>query len=134
MLHPLLYKIQLWYFLKFTSPCLSAKGEAWIRTADSCFFCHRLLNLVPCAIPQHFFVYPSYIYQFASANLKLPVHLLHPPSLLATTSLFSMSINPENSAVATGLDKSVLIPILKKDKAKACSNYRTVALISHTAK
>jgi len=30
--------------------------------------------------------------------------------------------------------RSVFIPILKKDNAKECSNYRTVALISHTSK
>ena len=28
----------------------------------------------------------------------------------------------------------VFIPILKKDNAKECSNYRTIALISHTNK
>ena len=43
-----------------------------------------------------------------------------------------MSANLENSAVATGLEKSVFIPIPKKDNAKECSNYHTIALISHT--
>ena len=37
----------------------------------------------------------------------------------------------ENSAVATGLERSVFIPIPKKGNAKECSNYHTVALISH---
>ena len=40
----------------------------------------------------------------------------------------------ENSAVATGLEKSVCIPIPKKGNAKECSNYHTIALISHTSK
>ena len=40
-----------------------------------------------------------------------------------------MPASLENSAVATGLDKSVFIPIPKKDNAKECSNYRTSALI-----
>ena len=30
--------------------------------------------------------------------------------------------------------RSVFIPILKKDNAKECSNYLTVALISHASK
>ena len=45
-----------------------------------------------------------------------------------------MPANLENSAVATGLEKVSFIPIPKKDNAKECSNYRTVALISHTNK
>ena len=45
-----------------------------------------------------------------------------------------MPANLENSAVATGLEKSVLIPIPKKGNAKECSNYHTIALISHASK
>ena len=45
-----------------------------------------------------------------------------------------MPANLENSAVATGLEKVSFIPIPKKGNAKECSNYRTVALISHTSK
>ena len=45
-----------------------------------------------------------------------------------------MSANLENSAVATGLERSVFIPIPKKGKAKECSNYSAIALISHTGK
>ena len=45
-----------------------------------------------------------------------------------------MPASLENSAVATGLEKSVFTPIPKKGNAKECSNYRTVALISHTSK
>ena len=40
----------------------------------------------------------------------------------------------ENSAVATGLEKSIFIPIPRKGNAKGCSTYRTIALISHTSK
>ena len=47
---------------------------------------------------------------------------------------FNMPANLENSAVATGLERSVFIPIPKKGNAKECSNYRTIALISHTSK
>ena len=45
-----------------------------------------------------------------------------------------MPTNLENSAVATGLEKSVFIPVPKKGNAKECSNYYTMALISHTNK
>ena len=45
-----------------------------------------------------------------------------------------MPANLENSAVATGLEKSVFIPIPKKGNPKECSNYRTIALISHASK
>ena len=45
-----------------------------------------------------------------------------------------MPANLENSAVVTGLERSVFIPIPKKDNAKECSNYYTIALISHASK
>ena len=44
-----------------------------------------------------------------------------------------MSASLENSSVATGLERSVFILISKKDNAKECSNYHTVALISHAS-
>ena len=39
----------------------------------------------------------------------------------------------ENSAVATGQEMSVFIPIPKKGNAKECSNYCTIALISRAS-
>ena len=45
-----------------------------------------------------------------------------------------MPANLENSAVATGLEKSVLILITKKSNAKECSNYHMIALILHASK
>ena len=45
-----------------------------------------------------------------------------------------MPANLENSAVATGLEKVSFIPIPKKGNAKECSNYHTIALISHASK
>ena len=45
-----------------------------------------------------------------------------------------MPANVENSAVATGLEKSVFIPIPKKGNAKEYSKHRTIGLISHTSK
>ena len=45
---------------------------------------------------------------------------------------FNMPANLEN-LVATGLKKSVFIPIAMKGNAKECSNYHTTALISHAS-
>ena len=45
-----------------------------------------------------------------------------------------MLANLENSAVSTGLEKSVFIPNPKKGNAEECSNYRTIAVISHATK
>ena len=45
-----------------------------------------------------------------------------------------MPANLENSAVATGLEEVSFHPIPKKANAKECSNYCTIALISHASK
>ena len=45
-----------------------------------------------------------------------------------------MPANLENAAVATGLERSVIIPVPKKGNPKECSNYHIIALISHTSK
>ena len=45
-----------------------------------------------------------------------------------------MPANLENLAVATGLEKASSISIPKKGNAKECSNYCTIALISHANK
>ena len=44
-----------------------------------------------------------------------------------------MPKNLKNSAVATGLEKVNFHLIPKKGNAKECSNYHTIALISHTS-
>ena len=45
-----------------------------------------------------------------------------------------MPANLENSAVATGLEKVSFHSNLKEGNAKECSNYHTIALISHTSR
>ena len=45
-----------------------------------------------------------------------------------------MPAHLENSAVATGLEKVSFHSIPKKGNAKECSNYRTIAFISHASK
>ena len=45
-----------------------------------------------------------------------------------------MPANLENSAVAQDWKRSVSIPTSKKGNAKECSNYHTIALISHASK
>ena len=45
-----------------------------------------------------------------------------------------MPANLENPAVPQGWKRSVFSPILKKGNAEECSNYHTIALISHINK
>ena len=45
-----------------------------------------------------------------------------------------MPANLENSAVATGLEKVSFHSSPKKGNVKECSNYHTIALISHASK
>ena len=51
----------------------------------------------------------------------------------AATGLENMPANLENSAAATGLEKVCFHPSPKEGNAKEWSNYRTIALISHTS-
>ena len=48
--------------------------------------------------------------------------------------IWNMPANLENSAVATKMGKVSFHSIHKKGNAKECSNYCTIALISHTSK
>ena len=58
----------------------------------------------------------------------------NPERWCCESAALNMPANLENSAVAQDWKRSVLISISKKGKAKECSNYHTIALISHTSK
>ena len=45
-----------------------------------------------------------------------------------------MPTNLENTAVATGLERSVFLPVPNKGNAKECSHYCTIPLISQASK
>ena len=65
----------------------------------------------------------------------IPVGAISNPERWCCESVaLNMPANLENSAVATGLEKVSFIPIPKQGNAKECSNYRTIALISHASK
>ena len=72
----------------------------------------------------------------ASEGGRIPVELFQilKDDAVKVLDLVYMSANLENSAVATGLERSVFIPIPKKSNAKKCSNYCTIAIISYTSK
>ena len=53
---------------------------------------------------------------------------------MAAIMALNMSANLENSAVATGLEKVSFHSNPKEGNAKECSNYHTIALISHATK
>ena len=50
------------------------------------------------------------------------------------SSALNMSVNLENSAVATRLEKGSFHSNLKVGNAKECSNYHTTVIISHASK
>ena len=58
----------------------------------------------------------------------------NPERWCCESAALNMPANLDNSALVTGLEKSVFIPIPKKGNAKECSNYCTIALISHASK
>ena len=68
----------------------------------------------------------------ANGGDGIPVELFQ--ILKDESAALNMPANLENLAVAIELGKSVFIPIPKKGNAKECSNYCTIALISHTSK
>ena len=69
----------------------------------------------------------------ASGDDEIPVELFQ---ILKDDVLkvLNMPANLENSAVDTGLEKSLFILIPKKGNGKECSKYCTIALISHASK
>ena len=58
----------------------------------------------------------------------------NPERWCCESAALNMPANLENPAVATGLKKSVFIPIPKKGNAKVCSNSHTITFISHVNK
>ena len=70
----------------------------------------------------------------ASGGYGIPVELFQILKDDDVKVLHSICQHLENSAVATGLERSVFIPIPKKGDAKECSNYCIIALISHASK
>ena len=58
----------------------------------------------------------------------------NPKRWYCESTALNMPANLENSAVTTGLEKVSFHSTPKKGNAKACSNYGTITLISHTSK
>ena len=53
---------------------------------------------------------------------------------MSESAALNMPANLENSAVATGLEKGSFHSNPKERQCQKCSNYRTIALISHASK
>ena len=53
---------------------------------------------------------------------------------MCESAALNMPANLENSAVTTGLEKVGFCSNLQKGNAKECSNYCTIAVISHASK
>ena len=58
----------------------------------------------------------------------------NPERWCCESAALSMPANLENSAVVTGLEKVSFHSYPKKGNAKECSNYHTIAFISHASK
>ena len=65
----------------------------------------------------------------ASGGDGIPVELFQIIKDDSVNAALNMSANLENSAVATGLEK-----VSFQSNPKECSNYHTIALISHASK
>ena len=63
--------------------------------------------------------------------MEFQLALSNPERWCCASATLNTPANLENSAVAKDWKSSVFIPIPKKGNAKECSNYHTVALISH---
>ena len=72
-------------------------------------------------------------YEKASGGDGIPVELFQIPKDDAVKVLHSIC-QKFGKAVAKELERTVFIPISKKDNAKECSNYSTIAFISYTSK
>ena len=71
----------------------------------------------------------------ASGGDRIPVELFQTFTDDAVKSAaLNMPANLKNSSVATGLEKVSFHSIPKKGNVKECSNYYTIALISHASK
>ena len=64
----------------------------------------------------------------------IPVELFQILKDDAESAALNMPANLENSEWPQDWKRSVFIPIPKKGNAKECSNYHTIACISHTSK
>ena len=70
----------------------------------------------------------------ASGGDEIPVELFQILKDDVVKGLHSIYQQIWKTILATGLEKFSLIPIPKQGNAKECSNYCTIALISHTSK
>ena len=73
----------------------------------------------------------------ASGGDEIPAELfkiLKDDAIKDDDATLNIPANLENSAVATGLEKVSFHSNLKKRQCRECSNYSTVALISHASK
>ena len=87
----------------------------------------RVPNILECAVK---WALGSIITNEASGSDGFPVELFQ----ILKGDALNMPANLENSAVATGLEKVSFHSNPKERQCRKCSNYRTIALISHVSK
>ena len=119
LLCPSLDKMFLWYF-----------QFSWRDLLFSSISLH-------CSLKKAFLSLLAILWNSAFSCVYLTVS-----PLLSILSFLQLFVNPplegfpnlENPAVATGLKRSILIPVPKKGSTKECLNLRTFSLISHASK
>ena len=66
--------------------------------------------------------------------MEFQLNYSNPKEGWCESAALNMQANLENAAVAVGLEKVSFHSNPKKGNAKECSNYHTIALISHVSK
>ena len=76
----------------------------------------------------------SFLYSSSVYSCRLSWAIPNPERWCCESAALNMPANLENSAVATGLKKVSFYSNPKERQCQKCSNYRTIALISHASK
>ena len=121
----------------FTTVKVAFEEEFLISMHQIYHFCFPLWAMLSVLCPRY--ILPNLRSNIFSLMVSFSILYLlwaisNPKWWCCESATLNMSANLENSAMPQDWYRSVFIPIPKKDNAKECSNYCTIALISHSSK